>query len=154
MVFGNKGDRSGTGVVFTRNPSTGAKEIYGEYLAERPGRGRRRRHPHAAAGRGAPAGRCPRRTTSCSTTLQRLEENYRDMQDTEFTVEDGVLYMLQTRAAKRTAAAALKAAVDMVDEGLISQEEAVRPDRPEPARPAAAPADRPRPRRPSRSRRA
>ena len=76
-------------------------------------------------------------------TLQRLEEHYRDMQDTEFTVEDGVLYMLQTRAAKRTAAAALKAAVDMVDEGLISREEAVAPDRPGAARPAAAPADRP-----------
>jgi pyruvate,orthophosphate dikinase len=124
MVFGNKGDHSGTGVVFTRNPSTGDNEIYGEYLAN-------------AQGEDVVAGiRTPQRIEALSRempeayqqlvdTLQRLEENYRDMQDTEFTVEDGTLYMLQTRAAKRTAAAALKGAVDMVDEGLISREEAV-----------------------------
>ena len=89
MVFGNKGERSGTGVAFTRNPSTGEKELYGEFLVERPGRGRRRRHPHAAAGRVDGAGRCPRPTSSCSRRCGRLEEHYRDMQDVEFTVEDG-----------------------------------------------------------------
>ncbi len=125
MVFGNKGDRSGTGVVFTRNPSTGEKEIYGEYLANAQGEdvvaGIRTPQPvEVARPRDARGLRAAARRRS-----RRLEEHYRDMQDTEFTVEDGVLYMLQTRAAKRTAAAALKAAVDMVDEGLISREEAV-----------------------------
>jgi pyruvate,orthophosphate dikinase len=124
MVFGNKGDHSGTGVVFTRNPSTGENEIYGEYLANAQGEdvvaGIRTPQPIEALGR-----EMPQAYQQLVETLQRLEENYRDMQDTEFTVEDGTLYMLQTRAAKRTAAAALKAAVDMVDEGLISREEAV-----------------------------
>jgi pyruvate,orthophosphate dikinase len=124
MVFGNKGDRSGTGVVFTRNPSTGEKEIYGEYLANAQGEdvvaGIRTPQPVEALRHAMPEA-----YDQLLDTLHKLEENYRDMQDTEFTVEDGVLYMLQTRAAKRTAAAALKAAVDMVDEGLISQEEAV-----------------------------
>jgi pyruvate,orthophosphate dikinase len=124
MVFGNKGERSGTGVVFTRNPSTGAREIYGEYLANAQGEdvvaGIRTPQPVEVLGR-----EMPEAYRQLLETLQRLEEHYRDMQDTEFTVEDGVLYMLQTRAAKRTAAAALKAAVDMVDEGLISREEAV-----------------------------
>jgi pyruvate,orthophosphate dikinase len=124
MVFGNKGDHSGTGVVFTRNPSTGENEIYGEYLANAQGEdvvaGIRTPQPIEALGR-----EMPEAYEQLVETLQRLEENYRDMQDTEFTVEDGTLYMLQTRAAKRTAAAALKAAVDMVDEGLISREEAV-----------------------------
>jgi pyruvate,orthophosphate dikinase len=124
MVFGNKGERSGTGVVFTRNPSTGDKEIYGEYLANAQGEdvvaGIRTPQPVEVLGR-----EMPEAYRQLLETLHRLEENYRDMQDTEFTVEDGVLYMLQTRAAKRTAAAALKAAVDMVDEGLISREEAV-----------------------------
>ena len=104
MVFGNKGDRSGTGVVFTRNPSTGEKEIYGEFLANAQGEdvvaGIRTPQPVEALRRTC----CRTPTSSCSTTLRRLEEHYRDMQDVEFTVEDGVLYMLQTRAAKRTAA--------------------------------------------------
>jgi pyruvate, orthophosphate dikinase len=124
MVFGNKGGHSGTGVVFTRNPSTGEREIYGEYLANAQGEdvvaGIRTPQPVEVLGREMPAA-----YEQLVTTLHRLEEHYRDMQDTEFTVEDGTLYMLQTRAAKRTAAAALKAAVDMVDEGLISREEAV-----------------------------
>jgi pyruvate, orthophosphate dikinase len=124
MVFGNKGDHSGTGVVFTRNPSTGANEIYGEYLANAQGEdvvaGIRTPQPIEVLGR-----EMPEAYEQLVETLHRLEENYRDMQDTEFTVEDGTLYMLQTRAAKRTAAAALKAAVDMVEEGLISREEAV-----------------------------
>jgi pyruvate,orthophosphate dikinase len=124
MVFGNKGDHSGTGVVFTRDPSTGENEIYGEYLANAQGEdvvaGIRTPQPIEALGR-----EMPEAFQQLLETLHRLEENYRDVQDTEFTVEDGTLYMLQTRAAKRTAAAALKAAVDMVDEGLISREEAV-----------------------------
>jgi pyruvate,orthophosphate dikinase len=124
MVFGNKGDHSGTGVVFTRNPSTGENEVYGEYLANAQGEdvvaGIRTPKPIDALGK-----EMPEAYEELVATLRRLEENYRDMQDTEFTVEDGTLYMLQTRAAKRTAAAALKAAVDMVDEGLISREEAV-----------------------------
>jgi pyruvate, orthophosphate dikinase len=124
MVFGNKGDRSGTGVVFTRNPSTGEKEVYGEYLQNAQGEdvvaGIRTPQPVEVLGREMPGA-----YEQLLDTLRRLEEHYRDVQDTEFTVEGGVLYMLQTRAAKRTAAAALKAAVDMVEEGLISREEAV-----------------------------
>jgi pyruvate,orthophosphate dikinase len=124
MVFGNKGDRSGTGVAFTRNPSTGAKELYGEFLANAQGEdvvaGIRTPQPVESMGQILPGA-----YEQLLTTLRRLEENYRDMQDVEFTVEDDVLYVLQTRSAKRTAAAALKAAVDMVDEGVISREEAV-----------------------------
>jgi pyruvate,orthophosphate dikinase len=124
MVFGNKGERSGTGVVFTRNPSTGEKEVYGEYLANAQGEdvvaGIRTPQPVEVLGH-----EMPEAYEQLLETLRKLEEHYRDMQDTEFTVEGGVLYMLQTRAAKRTAAAALKAAVDMVDEGLISREDAV-----------------------------
>ena len=124
MVFGNKGDRSGTGVAFTRNPSTGEKEVYGEFLANAQGEdvvaGIRTPQPVESMGVLMPAA-----YEQLLATMRRLEENYRDMQDVEFTVEDDVLYMLQTRAAKRTAAAAIKAAVDMVDEGVISREEAV-----------------------------
>ncbi len=124
MVFGNKGDRSGTGVVFTRNPSTGQKEIYGEYLQNAQGEdvvaGIRTPQPVEVLGR-----EMPEAYEQLLDALRRLEEHYRDVQDTEFTVEDGALYMLQTRAAKRTAAAALKAAVDMVEEELISRDEAV-----------------------------
>jgi pyruvate, orthophosphate dikinase len=124
MVFGNKGDRSGTGVAFTRNPSTGAKEVYGEFLANAQGEdvvaGIRTPQPVESMGQIMPAA-----YEQLLATLKRLEENYRDMQDVEFTVEDDVLYMLQTRAAKRTAAAALKAAVEMVDERVISREDAV-----------------------------
>ena len=124
MVFGNKGDRSGTGVAFTRNPSTGQKEVYGEFLVNAQGEdvvaGIRTPQPVESMGVLMPAA-----YDQLLATMSRLEEHYRDMQDVEFTVEDDVLYMLQTRAAKRTAAAAIKAAVDMVDEGVISREEAV-----------------------------
>jgi len=124
MVFGNKGAQSGTGVAFTRDPSTGEQGLYGEFLAD-------------AQGEDVVAGiRTPEPITAMQTALpeaydqfmenmRRLEEHYRDMQDIEFTVEDGRLYLLQTRSAKRTAAAALKSAVDMVAEDLISREDAV-----------------------------
>src|SRR3954449_8052584 len=124
MVFGNKGDRSGTGVAFTRDPSTGESGIFGEFLANAQGEdvvaGIRTPQPLEAM-RAA----MPEAFDEFVQNVRRLEEHYRDMQDVEFTVEDGKLYLLQTRAAKRTAAAALKAATAMVDEGLISREEAV-----------------------------
>jgi pyruvate, orthophosphate dikinase len=124
MVFGNKGDTSGTGVCFTRNPSTGERGLYGEFLINAQGE-------DVVAGIRTPEplesmkSRLPDAFEQLLETMRRLEEHYRDMQDIEFTVEDGTLYLLQTRAAKRTAAAALKSAVDMVDEELISREEAV-----------------------------
>ncbi len=124
MVFGNKGEQSGTGVAFTRDPSTGESGLYGEFLADAQGE-------DVVAGIRTPEklvamkDRLPEAFDEFVETVQRLESHYRDMQDIEFTVEDGKLYLLQTRSAKRTAAAALKAAVDMVDEGLISREEAV-----------------------------
>jgi pyruvate, orthophosphate dikinase len=124
MVFGNKGDESGTGVAFTRDPSTGEPGLYGEFLANAQGEdvvsGIRTPEPLANMEQKLPAA-----FQQLIDTMRRLEENYRDMQDIEFTVEDNELYLLQTRSAKRTAAAAVKAAVDMVDEGLISREEAV-----------------------------
>src|SRR3954451_2314629 len=124
MVFGNKGDRSGTGVAFTRNPSTGASEVYGEFLANAQGEdvvaGIRTPQPVESMADVLPAA-----YKQLLETMRKLEEHYRDMQDVEFTIEDDVLYMLQTRSAKRTGAAALKAASDMVDEGLITREEAV-----------------------------
>ncbi|HZO97138.1 MAG TPA: pyruvate, phosphate dikinase, partial [Gaiellaceae bacterium] len=114
----------GTGVAFTRNPSTGANEVYGEFLANAQGEdvvaGIRTPQPVESM-----AAVLPGAYRQLVETLRRLEERYRDVQDVEFTVEDDVLYMLQTRSAKRTAAAALKAAVDMVEEELISREEAV-----------------------------
>jgi len=124
MVFGNMGDTSATGVGFTRNPSTGAKEFYGEYLTNAQGEdvvaGTRTPHPIADLDKEMPAVyRQLREITS------RLERHYRDIQDFEFTVQDGTLYMLQTRTGKRTAHAAVKIAVDMVAEGLINKEEAV-----------------------------
>jgi pyruvate, orthophosphate dikinase len=124
MVFGNKGEQSGTGVAFTRDPSTGEAGLYGEFLADAQGE-------DVVAGIRTPEkleamkGRLPEAFDEFVQTVERLEAHYRDMQDIEFTVEDGKLYLLQTRSAKRTAAAALKAAVDMVEEGLISREEAV-----------------------------
>jgi pyruvate,orthophosphate dikinase len=124
MVFGNKGDESGTGVAFTRDPSTGESGLYGEFLANAQGEdvvaGIRTPQPL-----GEMEQKLPNAFGQLLETMRRLEEHYRDMQDIEFTVEDNDLYLLQTRSAKRTAAAAVKAAVDMVDEGLISQEEAV-----------------------------
>jgi pyruvate,orthophosphate dikinase len=124
MVFGNKGEGSGTGVAFTRDPSTGETGLYGEFLADAQGEdvvaGIRTPEPLERMEAGLPEA-----FEQLTDTMRRLEEHYRDMQDIEFTVEDGQLYLLQTRSAKRTAAAALKAAVDMVAEGLISREDAV-----------------------------
>jgi pyruvate,orthophosphate dikinase len=124
MVFGNMGDTSATGVGFTRNPSTGAKEFYGEYLTNAQGEdvvaGIRTPRPIANLEKEMPAVyRQLREITS------KLEKHYRDVQDFEFTVQEGTLFMLQTRTGKRTAHAAVKIAVDMVAEGLISKEEAV-----------------------------
>jgi len=124
MVFGNKGASSGTGVAFTRDPSTGEPGLFGEFLADAQGEdvvaGIRTPEPIEAMRE-----RLPEAFEQLLETMQQLEKNYRDMQDIEFTVEDGKLYLLQTRSAKRTAAAALKAAVAMAEEGLISREEAV-----------------------------
>jgi pyruvate, orthophosphate dikinase len=124
MVFGNKGDGSGTGVAFTRDPSTGEHGLYGEFLADAQGEdvvaGIRTPEPIRAMQQ-----RLPEAFAQLIETMRRLEQHYKDVQDIEFTVEEGRLYLLQTRSAKRTAAAALKAAVTMVDEGLISREEAV-----------------------------
>src|SRR5215510_7849320 len=124
MVFGNKGDQSGTGVAFTRDPSTGEQGLYGEFLADAQGE-----DVVAGIRTPEPLGRMeaslPDAFEQLTATMRRLEEHYRDVQDIEFTVEDGSLYLLQTRSAKRTAAAALKSAVEMVDEGLISREDAV-----------------------------
>src|SRR3989454_2600761 len=124
MVFGNKGERSGTGVAFTRDPSTGESGLYGEFLANAQGEdvvaGIRTPQPLETMRESL-----PRAFEQLVETMRRLEEYYRDMQDIEFTVEDESLFLLQTRSAKRTAAAALKAAVAMVEEGLISREEAV-----------------------------
>ena len=124
MVFGNKGEGSGTGVAFTRDPSTGEQGLYGEFLADAQGEdvvaGIRTPQPLASMEE-----QLPEAFGQLTDTMRRLEEHYKDMQDIEFTVEEGRLYLLQTRSAKRTAAAALKAAVSMVDEGLISREEAV-----------------------------
>src|SRR5438094_7491394 len=124
MVFGNKGEESGTGVAFTRDPSTGEQGLYGEFLANAQGEdvvaGIRTPEPLAHMERKLPAA-----FAQLLDTMRRLEEHYRDMQDIEFTVEDNDLYLLQTRSAKRTAAASVKAAVDMADEGLISREDAI-----------------------------
>jgi pyruvate, orthophosphate dikinase len=124
MVFGNKGGTSGTGVAFTRDPSTGEQGVYGEFLADAQGE-------DVVAGIRTPEAlermseRLPDAYTDLLDTMRRLEEHFRDVQDIEFTVEDGRLYLLQTRSAQRTAAAALRCAVDMADEELISREEAV-----------------------------
>ena len=124
MVFGNKGEDSGTGVCFTRDPSTGEQGLYGEFLVDAQGE-------DVVAGIRTPEpiegmrDRLPEAFAQLVETMAGLERHYRDMQDIEFTVEEGRLFLLQTRSAKRTAAAALKAAVSMVDEGLITREEAV-----------------------------
>ncbi len=124
MVFGNMGNTSGTGVAFTRNPSTGEKKLYGEYLMN-------------AQGEDVVAGiRTPMSIDQLAETnkevyeqfveiARRLEDHYKDMQDMEFTIERGKLYMLQTRNGKRTARAALKIACDLVEEGMISTDEAL-----------------------------
>ncbi len=124
MVFGNKGDTSGTGVAFTRNPSTGEKGIYGEYLINAQGEdvvaGVRTPQPISKLAEDLPE--CFEEFTKIAN---RLEEHYRDMQDMEFTIEEGKLYFLQTRNGKRTAPAAIQIACDLVDEGKITPEEAV-----------------------------
>jgi pyruvate,orthophosphate dikinase len=124
MVFGNLGETSATGVGFTRNPATGENRFYGEYLANAQGEdvvaGVRTPRPIDELEKEMPAAyRQLREITS------RLERHYRDVQDFEFTIEDGTLYLLQTRNGKRTAQAAVRIAVDMVNEGLITKEEAV-----------------------------
>ena len=124
MVFGNRGESSGTGVCFTRDPATGERRLYGEFLANAQGE-------DVVAGIRTPEPiermreRMPEAFEQLVDTLDRLEAHYRDLQDIEFTVEEGTLYLLQTRTGKRTAAAALRVAAEMVDEGLISREEAV-----------------------------
>jgi len=124
MVFGNRGEDSGTGVVFTRDPSTGEKYLYGEFLPNAQGEdvvaGIRDPQPISALRR-----LMPNVYTDLVEVCQRLERHFRDMQDIEFTVQDGTLYLLQTRSAKRTAPAAVRAAVEMVAEGLIEQRDAV-----------------------------
>ncbi|NLE74630.1 MAG: pyruvate, phosphate dikinase [Actinobacteria bacterium] len=124
MVFGNKGETSGTGVAFTRNPSDGNNEFYGEWLLNAQGEDvvAGVRHPRPLVELGEVM---PEIYGELNTIRDKLEDHYRDMQDVEFTIEDGRLYMLQTRAGKRTAAAALQIAVDMVDSGMITKEEAL-----------------------------
>jgi pyruvate, orthophosphate dikinase len=124
MVFGNKGESSATGVAFTRDPSTGEQGVYGEFLLNAQGE-------DVVAGIRTPQpleelrGRLPDAYDQLLEMMGALERNYRDVQDVEFTIEEGRLYLLQTRTAKRTAAAAIKAAVDMTAEGLIERDEAV-----------------------------
>jgi pyruvate,orthophosphate dikinase len=124
MVFGNLGNDSGTGVAFTRDPSTGEKRFYGEFLVNAQGE-------DVVAGIRTPlpidqmATQLPGAYAELLETQNRLEQHYRDMQDIEFTVERGTLYLLQTRTGKRTAAAAIRIADEMVAEGVISQREAV-----------------------------
>jgi len=125
MVFGNMGEDSGTGVAFTRDPNTGQKVLYGEYLTNAQGE-------DVVAGLRTPSpisqmkSALPKAYAEFETIAKRLEKHYRDAQDLEFTIERGKLYMLQTRSAKRTAAAAVKIATDMVREGLITKDEAIR----------------------------
>ncbi len=124
MVFGNSGNSSGTGVAFTRNPATGEKALFGEYLINAQGE-------DVVAGVRTPSPisklqeEMPGVYEQFADIANRLEQHYKDMQDMEFTIEDGKLYMLQTRNGKRTAVAALKVAVDLVDEGMIDEKEAV-----------------------------
>jgi pyruvate,orthophosphate dikinase len=136
MVFGNMGESSATGVAFTRNPSTGDREIYGEFLVNAQGEdvvaGIRTPQSLTENARTASGSRLPSLEALMPGTFAELRHNfdllerhYRDMQDMEFTIQNGKLWMLQTRTGKRTARAALKIAVDMAEEGLISREEAV-----------------------------
>ena len=124
MVFGNKGETSGTGVAFSRNPANGDNELYGEYLMNAQGEdvvaGIRTPEPisHLEA-------QNPTIYKQFTDIVNTLEKHYRDMQDMEFTIEDGKLYFLQTRNGKRTAQAALKIAVDLVEEGMLTKEEAI-----------------------------
>ncbi|HHV20106.1 MAG TPA: pyruvate, phosphate dikinase [Propionibacterium sp.] len=125
MVFGNRGETSATGVLFTRNPSTGAKELYGEFLVNAQGE-------DVVAGIRTPRNLeemeevLPEAYKQLIDTMNAMERHYKDMQDMEFTIENEKLYLLQTRNGKRTAAAALKVANDMVEEGIITKEEALQ----------------------------
>lgn len=124
MVFGNKGDTSGTGVVFSRNPATGEKAIYGEYLMNAQGE-------DVVAGIRTPLPisklqeQAPKIYEQFEAIVDKLENHYKDMQDMEITIEEGKLYFLQTRNGKRTAQAALKIAVDLVEEGMLTKEQAI-----------------------------
>jgi pyruvate,orthophosphate dikinase len=137
MVFGNMGEKSATGVVFTRNPSTGANELYGEFLVNAQGEdvvaGLRTPQPLTEADRrNSNSNResmeklMPEAFAELKRACAKLESHFRDLQDIEFTVQEGKLFMLQTRAGKRSTQAALKIAVDMAEEGLISRDEAVK----------------------------
>ncbi len=125
MVYGNLGDTSGTGVCFTRNPATGVKELYGEFLINAQGE-------DVVAGIRTPRqlpeleSELPEAYAELIATMARLEAHYGDMQDIEFTIEQGTLYLLQTRNGKRTAAAGVRVACDMVEEGVITREQAVQ----------------------------
>jgi len=136
MVFGNRGDNSATGVVFTRNPSTGANELFGEFLQNAQGEdvvsGLRTPQPltereRYASGNGKPSleGLMPEAFADLKAACASLERHFRDLQDIEFTMQEGKLFMLQTRAGKRSTQAALKIAIDMAGEGTITREEAV-----------------------------
>ncbi|HYB06173.1 MAG TPA: PEP/pyruvate-binding domain-containing protein, partial [Methyloceanibacter sp.] len=136
MVFGNMGERSATGVVFTRNPSTGAKELYGEFLVNAQGEdvvaGLRTPQPLTEAARAATGDRrpslerlMPEAFADLKAACAKLEAHFRDIQDVEFTVEESKLWILQSRSGKRSMQAALRIAVDMVGEGLITEKEAV-----------------------------
>ncbi|HHF99113.1 MAG TPA: pyruvate, phosphate dikinase, partial [Candidatus Aerophobetes bacterium] len=124
MVFGNMGPDSATGVGFTRNPATGEKELYGEYLVNAQGEdvvaGIRTPRPISELEK-----EMPQVYKELKETVELLEKHYKDVQDFEFTIEKGILYLLQTRTGKRTAQAAVKIAHDMVEEGLITKEEAI-----------------------------
>ena len=130
MVFGNRGENSGTGVCFTRDPSTGEKTFFGDFLIDAQGE-------DVVAGIRTPmhlsemAKRMPKVYKQLERVRQTLEHHYRDMQDLEFTVENGKLYMLQTRTGKRSPGATFRVAIDMVNEGLISREEALQRIQPE-----------------------
>src|SRR4029077_15008461 len=130
MVFGNTGDNSGTGVCFTRDPSTGEKDFYGDFLVNAQGE-------DVVAGIRTPmhlsemARLMPKVYKQLEKVRSLLEKHYRDMQDMEFTVEEGTFYMLQTRTGKRTPGATFKIAVDMAKEGLITKEEAIERIKPE-----------------------
>jgi pyruvate,orthophosphate dikinase len=136
MVFGNMGDTSATGVAFTRNPSTGAKELYGEFLVNAQGEDvvagirtpqniTEKARIEAGMSDASLEDLMPETFAKLTGIFDRLEAHYRDMQDLEFTIQDGKLWMLQTRSGKRTAQAALRIAADMADEGLITKREAV-----------------------------
>ncbi len=136
MVFGNRGDTSATGVAFTRDPSTGAKGYYGEFLVNAQGEdvvaGIRTPQPLTRAMQQATGATLPSMEevmpaayAELAQVFERLEAHYRDMQDIEFTVQEGRLWMLQTRTGKRTTHAALKIAVDMAEEGLIGRDQAI-----------------------------